>query len=205
MLSNELSLKDIERKAYRSTFEDGIYDIQFGVLFLVFALISVLESINISRFIGYTFLIIPLIIPWLGKRFITIPRMGSVEFRNERKLRKKIAILIGAIALFLTIPLLIMIISENISGIIGWKLIVIFAMPIFVIAVYSSDFPRLYIYAGLLIAGALISEFLYDSLGTPFNNLFSFGLPGIFITAIGIYLLIKFIRSYPQNEVADVE
>ena len=27
------SLKEIERRAYRSTFEDGIYDIQFGLLF----------------------------------------------------------------------------------------------------------------------------------------------------------------------------
>ena len=59
------SLKKLERRAYRSTFEDGVYDIQFGLLFLVFAWIAVLEALGVSRFIGYSLFIIPLIFPWV--------------------------------------------------------------------------------------------------------------------------------------------
>jgi len=205
MTKDALSLKDVERQAYRSTFKDGFYDIQFGVLFLVIALISVLETINISRFVGYTLFVIPLIIPWLGKKYITIPRMGAVEFGKARKMKKQVALIIGAIVIFLTLPILLLIVNQNLSGVLGWKILVIFAMPLFVIAVYTTDFLRIYIYAGLLIAAVAESEFLLDLLGTPFNAIFSFGLPGLIISVIGINLLIKFVQNYPRNGAVYVE
>lgn len=200
MTDNRSSLKDIERQAYRSIFADGIYDIQFGLIFLVFALIGVLEAFGISRFIGYTLLPIPLIVPWLGKRLITIPRMGEVEFGEKRRKRKLTSLIIGAIILFLTLPIIIMIISDNQMGAIGWKLIALFGAPLFILAVYTTDFPRLYIYAALLLASAVEAEFLVGSIGSPLNVILSFGLPGIFITAIGINLLIKFVKTHPRVE-----
>ena len=204
MTINSASLKEIERRAYRSTFEDGIYDIQFGCLFLVFALIPVLQAIGISRFAGYSLLIVPMIIPWLGKRYITIPRMGQVEFGPARRKKKRIGLLIGAVILFLTLPLLFMIGRDSISEVMGWKMIAIFAAPLLVLAVYTTDFPRLYIYVALLIAGVVEAEFLLDILGDPLNTIYSFGLPGVVITLIGLYLLVKFIRTYPRSEVSDV-
>jgi len=198
------SLKEIERRAYRSTFQDGIYDIQFGFLFLVFALISVFEAIGVSCFIGYALLAIPLIIPWLGKRYITIPRMGEVEFGQTRKKRKRIIFIIGAVVLFLTLPLFLS--SGAItSGVLGWKLVAIFVVPFFVLAVYTTDFPRLYLYAALLIASVVEAEFLLSLVGSPLNAIYSFGLPGIVITLIGMSLLIKFIKTYPRTEAADAE
>ena len=199
------SLKEIERRAYRSTFEDGIYDIQFGFLYLVFALISVLEAIGISRFFGYALLVIPLIIPWLGKRYITIPRMGEVEFGQKRRKKNRIILVIGAVVLFLTLPLFFMIGSASISGVLGWKLIAVFVAPLFVLAVYTTHFPRLYLYAALLIAGVVEAEFLLNLVGSPLNAVYSFGLPGIVITLIGINFLIKFIKTYPRTEVLDAK
>jgi hypothetical protein len=203
--NNHSSLKEIERRAYRSTFADGIYDIQFGLIFLAFALIAILEVIGVSSFIGYSLLLIPLIIPWLGKRYITIPRMGKVEFGEKRKRRKLIIIIVSTTILFLTLPLIIMIIKQNSSGALGLRLIAIFAAPLFVLAVYTTDFPRLYIYAVLLIAGVIMAEFLLSQIGSPLNAVISFGLPGIVITAIGIKLLFKFIRTYPRTEAEYVE
>ncbi len=92
------SLKEIERRAYRSTFEDGIYDIQFGLLFLIVACIPILEIVGISRLFGYSLLIIsPILLPWLGKRYITIPRMGAVEFGPKRKSKMRLLLAIGAL------------------------------------------------------------------------------------------------------------
>lgn len=193
------SLKEVERRAYRSTFDDGIYDIQFGLLFLVFAWIPVLEVLGISRYLGYLLLIIPILLPWLGKRIITIPRMGAVEFGSKRKSKKRLLSVIGIIILVLTLPLFIMIGGGGISGRMGWLLVAAFGLPIFVIAIYSMDFPRLYIYAAILIAAVVESEFLLGYVDNPLNAVISFGIPGIIIFVIGFILLIKFIQKYPRQ------
>lgn len=195
------SLKKLERRAYRSTFNDGIYDIQFGLLFMVFAWIPVLEALGISRFYTYPLLLFPLIVPPIGKRMVTIPRMGSVEFGQKRKSRKTISLIIGAFILVLTLPLIIMIYKDSISGQLGWTLVAAFAAPILVVAVYSMDFPRLYIYAALLIAGVVESEMLRSYVGAPYDAVISFGLPGFIILMIGIVMLYRFLRDYPKGNV----
>lgn len=201
MTIKSISLKEIERRAYRSTFEDGIYDLQFGLIFLIFMLIPVLEAYSVSRFIGYSLLLIPLIFPWLGKRYITIPRMGQVEFGEKRRKRRLIALIAAVFILILTFPLVMMIILQGQSDALGWKLIAIFAAPIFVLAVYTTEFPRLFAYAALLIFGVVEAEFLLDQIGSPLNAVLSFGFPGLIITAIGIGLLVKFIRTHPCVEI----
>lgn len=193
------SLKQLERRAYRSTFQDGIYDIQFGLLFIILAWIPLLEAVGVSRFIGYGLLAIPFILLWLGKRYVTIPRLGAVEFGARRKTRSKLLLLIGAGVVVLMLPLIIMIIGQGISGPEGWMLVAAMALPVFVLGVYFLDFPRLYIYAAVLIAGVLQAEFLAAYVPTPFNSLISFGLPGVIIFLVGLSFLARFIRKYPRS------
>jgi hypothetical protein len=131
--------------------------------------------------------------------------MGKVEFGQKRKKKKLVAMIVGAVVLFLTLPLIIMIFNQNPSGVLGWKLIAIIAAPLFVLAVYTTNFPRLYIYAALLFFSVLEAEFLLNHVGTPLNVIVSFGIPGIVITAIGVSLLIKFVRTYPRTEIDYVE
>ena len=95
--------------------------------------------------------------------------------------------------------------GQNSSGGLEWKLIVIFVLPLFVLAVYTTDFPRLYIYTALLIFSVVEAEFTLKLLGSPGNALLSFGLPGVIVTGIGVALLIRFIRTYPRKEVDLVE
>lgn len=199
MFKNNVSPKEIERRAYRSTFEDGIYDIQFGLLFLLLLLGSSLEAIELSPYIGLCLIMIPLIFPWLAKRYITIPRMGEVEFGPERKKKKRVILIVGAVVLFFTLPLLILMGGDVLGSVLGWKLLIVFAAPLFVLAVYTTDFPRLYLYAALMLFSVVNAEFLLGPLGSPLNAILSFGLPGLIITAIGINLLIKFIRTYPKT------
>jgi hypothetical protein len=193
------SLKEIERRAYRSTFDDGIYDIQFGLLLLILAWIPTLETVGISRFVGYALLILSVIlIPWLGKRYITIPRMGAVEFGPKRKSRKLLLLWIGIGVVLLTLPVMIMIVGQDVSGRLGWPMIAMFVAPVLSIAVCFLDLPRLYIYAALLIACVVEAEFLLEHVGSPLNALISFGIPGGIISAIGILLLLTFVRKYPK-------
>ena len=194
------SLKDLERRAYRSTFQDGIYDIMFGIIFLIFAWIPILEYLNVSRLIGYAFLIIPILLPFIGKRMITIPRMGLVEFGPKRKTRSRILLYVGLGVVLLTLPLFIIMLAQGISGRMGWLLIAIFAAPIFIIAVFSLDFPRLFIYSAFLLAGVVEAEFLVAYLGEPLNSIIAFGLPGAIILTIGTAMFVEFIRQYPLTK-----
>jgi hypothetical protein len=194
------SLKKIERRAYRSTFEDGIYDIQFGLIFLILAWIPTLEVIGISRFIGYALLIIsPILLPWLGKRYITIPRMGAVEFGQKRKSKRRLVLSIGAAVIILTLPVLIMIIGKGVPGRLGWPLIAVFAAPALVIAACLMEFPRLYLYAALLFAAVVESEALLDYVGESSTGLISFGIPGAIIFVLGLTLLFRFMKKYPKQ------
>ena len=43
-MTEKMNLKEIEKKAYRFTYQDGIYDIMFGVLLLLFALAPALRQ-----------------------------------------------------------------------------------------------------------------------------------------------------------------
>ena len=199
MNSSNASLKEIERRAYRSTFDDGIYDIQFGLLFLILACIPILEAVGIGRWVGYAMLIIsPLLLPWLGKRYITLPRMGAVEFGPKRKSRRMLILAIGVGVIILVLPLIIMILGRDVPGRPGWLLVALMPLPVLAVAIYFLDFPRLYIYLALLLFGVVESEFLLDYLSRMATAIISFGIPGLVISAIGYTLLFKFLMKYPK-------
>jgi len=84
MSTSPISLKELERKAFRSTYQDGLLDIYLGgtiASFTVFAgamepadqltswqrLLIFLAGCGISNLIF-----------WVGKKFITLPRIGQV-------------------------------------------------------------------------------------------------------------------------------
>jgi hypothetical protein len=205
------SLKEIERRAYRSTFADGIYDMFFGVVFLILAWIPVLESIGIPSLYGYLFGLIPLLMAWLGKRYVTVPRLGAVEFGAKRRSRRLLFLLVCAALFFLTMPLLLMTsaagfggsLADNVGLPMGVGLVV---APLILVAAYFLDYPRMYIYAVIIFFSIPHSGFLYDYVSIPFNSLISFGIPGLAILVYGISLLVRFMKRYPKptQEVAHV-
>ena len=205
-------LKALERKAYRSIFDDGIWDLFMGLIIL---------SIGLSTFIG-TILNLPegwdTIIPglilniiaflifYLGKKFITIPRMGFVKFGPKRKikhLKLKIFLLfmfiVNVILVFLPLTGLIRIIQIQplmLTLILGLG---VFTFPFCVVA-YYLDFTRLYYYAFLAGIGLFLKELLYPIVGSPLDTILSFGITGGAIVAIGLYYFIRFLKKYPLSE-----
>ena len=79
-----LNLKNTEKKAFRTTFEDGIMDLQLGLLLLPAVLINVLkledDSKSVMR-IALMVLIYGAIIAgaFIAKRKITAPRIGQIK------------------------------------------------------------------------------------------------------------------------------
>ncbi len=191
-------LKTVERQAYTATFQDGIYDLFWAAFFLVCAWIPVMEAFGISRFYLYPSFLIPALIVWLGKRFITTPRLGMVEFGSKRRNRRRVIALIGVAAIVLMLPLMIIMIANGVSAGMGWLFVALIAAPLFAIAVVSLDFSRMYVYGGLLIFAIVESEVLLRYLNQPYPSVIAFGIPGAAITVYGISLLVKFLATHPR-------
>lgn len=205
-------LKALERKAYRSTFDDGIWDLFMGLIIL---------SMGLSTFIG-TILNLPegwdTIIPvlilniiaflifYLGKKFITIPRMGFVKFGPKRKVKQlKLKIfllfmfLVNIILLF--IPLTGVLRNIQIQPLMLTLLLGLgaFTLP-FCFVAYYLEFTRLYFYAFLAGIGLFLTEMLNPIVSSPLDTILSFGITGGAIVIIGLYYFIRFLKKYPLSE-----
>lgn len=197
-----IDLKELEKKAYQSVFQDGLWDIAWGVLFFAgWALIPILESLDISRYWGYPALFLPAVIITLGKRFITVPRMGVVNFSPARQ-RRRIWLIACVVAMVL-FSSLIWTMSETSSSI--WRndpflsemLVALPIMAIFWVVAYLMDFSRLYLYAAVFGAAMPVSRSLGPSVGEPLIQILIFGIPSLLIITFGLLLLVRFLLKYP--------
>ena len=97
---NKINMKEIERKVLTSYFDDGIWDIMIGLLFLAFGLSL---HFDFAAFIG-VFAAILVLLPIQGKKSITLPRYGLIKpLDSQRKKFSMLAIagvVIGLLFLF---------------------------------------------------------------------------------------------------------
>ena len=85
-----LNLKQIEKKAYRSIYNDGLYDISWGLLLLGFGLSPLLKDVGFPKpFDLFLMPLAALLILFLGKKYLTVPRLGIVRFRDNHQIQKK--------------------------------------------------------------------------------------------------------------------
>ena len=117
-MSHTISLKELEREAWKSVFQDGLWDIYLGLLLLAMAIGDLLSDIGVPKAwyiaIYSTLLVLPTWVQWAGRRFITLPRMGRVKFGPKRKAKLKTAVAIMYISLFLVVIVGILVATESI-------------------------------------------------------------------------------------------
>ncbi len=195
-------LKAVEKRAYRSTFEDGIYDIVLGIMLLVFSVIPVMEMLGLNRFYAYPLFIVLPLVSLVGKKYITVPRLGAVEFGPKRKTRARLLGWIFAAALFLMAPVVIMVFAGGMqegarTASTLWILAGSAALPLLTMAAFFMDFPRMYIYLAVVSGAVVEVEFVSPVIGKIPGCIVAFGLPGLVITIYGILLFSRFVKKYP--------
>jgi hypothetical protein len=194
-MSYELDMNEIERKAYMSYSEDGLVDIAIGTVILLWGVFLVTEPSGLIGLLG----ILAMAIWYLGKRFITIPRIGMLQpsQKMERKSRNLIItlLLLGLIALggvligviFAGNPPLDY--SLSILGL-------VIAVGVCVLA-YLVNASRLYAYAFLLLAAFAGGEILSQTITAIDAFALSVILAGALILVSGLVVLVRFLRKYP--------
>ena len=89
-MNSPLDLKELENKAFRSFYQDGIWDIFFGLMMLAmysFTLFDDLENKAIRMLVMLFIEIAAIFFLIYGKKEITVPRLGEVTFGKKRKRR----------------------------------------------------------------------------------------------------------------------
>ena len=207
-MSEEINMKRLEKKAWRSAFQDGIWDIYFGLLFLGLAIASFGDILGLPAELGSMIIVLfwntmTVLFLILGKKYITVPRIGFVKFgakRKKIKMRLLAFLVFNLVLAFLFLFVNISGIFEmiNIGGIIEPLVIglLLITVPLSVLA-YFLEFNRLYVYAIFFGLGFFNSELLYPFVGSPIDIFLSQGLVGIAVFSIGLIYLIKFLRKYP--------
>jgi hypothetical protein len=208
-MSQVFDLKQIERKAFRATHQDGLWDIFFGLVVIFMAINlyrpeSGYSAWNIIIFlVGY---VVANLIFWGGKIFITMPRMGQVKFGPIRKKRgTHLAIALGVIVI-INVGLVLLTMQgwanpERFSQLNaflldrGWMDIAVALIGSLLVGTsmtlmaYFNDFPRGYYIASL----ASLAVFLMIWLNQPIFPIILGGL----ILIPGIVLFIRFLSKYP--------
>ena len=213
-MSEKINLKELQRTAWRTIFQDGLWDIFMGLLLMNIAIYTVADELfasddmKLALFIGGE--IAAFLFLWAGKRFITVPRMGKAKFgqlgkvrRSKAKLLSFASILIGLIVFIIAAGL-----SEQgqIAGLprvyvvaAGW---VINAMFVFGLAGYFLDFNRLYLIGAMFALSFPLDLVVRELRDNDRWSFFAYAIPGLIVLGIGLYILIKFLKKYPARQEA---
>jgi len=207
-MAEKINLREMEKRSFRSFFQDGMQDVGFGVLLLCFALAPVVRDMY-----GYAYIILlvvpgPLVIT-LGRKYITQPRMGVAKFNEKRKTERKRIAKISAVSTLTLLALL----SLTLLGIFPGPTVraiggagFMAAIGVAVVALmgyiaYLLDFKNMLYYGFIIGFGIVASEILHGVVGAPLDSLIVFGTSGTLLLAYGIVSVLRFLKDNPKQAV----
>lgn len=209
-MSAPINLRQLEKKAFRTIYEDGLLDIDMAGIIASMALLAFQPDEDPGRWLRYGLflggMIASTLIYSLGKKFITGPRMGQVVFGPARRRRKatlvavlsvivgaQILVVLGSVVLWnnpgLAASLGLAALQPESERLLVSVVGAMFVGPSMALMAYFTDFSRGYYIAVLLSLGV----FLMIWFRSPVMMLTAAAL--IFLP--GAALFVRFLRKYP--------
>jgi hypothetical protein len=187
-MKENIDLGKIEKKAWTAYFQDGLWDIFIASMMLTMAIRTLTDNVwfTLGMFIGFPIMVI-------GKKFITIPRLGFAKFGPKREAKRmKLLIVIFLAVISTCILLLLPLVGQKPSKDASSLFMAIFLMVVFSSIAYFLDFNRLYIY-GLMFA---VNEIVWGRFGEP-TGPYLILIFGVIVLIIGLIILFSFMQKYP--------
>jgi hypothetical protein len=226
IMSEKIDLKELERKAFRSTFQDGLWDIFLGLLLLNMAIGTALGGVlgeaelSLASLLRVLLIIVPLpflILAgfWAGKKFITTPRVGSVRFgprRNARTRNVRAVLFVSVLLSVITVVWGLVAMGHGLPHWMSGIPLPLFIWPVqtivvFGLAAYFLDIPRFYLYGVLyglpLLLGVALAE--NTDLSGLVSMAITYSVPVGIMVLTGVVLFIRFLRAYPKPDRAGLE
>ena len=199
-MSQNIDLKALEKKAWRSVFQDGLWDIYLGIILISFAVSAGLDKLSIDddlRMGSYiSVMVFGMIVLYVGKRFITIPRMGTVKFGAERQKRRNIVRLVLFVSVLLGLLMWWLSSSLLVDG--KWVMPLVWMLNMFLVfglGAYFLEYERLYL-IGLLYALVLPVDMIVKAITKMDMDVYIFSTAGLIILVMGIAYLVRFMSDY---------
>ncbi len=212
-MAQKISLKQAERKVFRMTFQDGLWDIFIGCIVLQFA-IAPLLSISLGDFwssavfLPFWALIFAVIL-FIKKR-VVIPRIGLVKFGSFRKAKlTKFTLIMLVVNVIAFVIGLYFSFRSNIES--GRVLMIMFGLTVLIlssIGAYFLNFIRLFVYGFLFLLSLMIGEWLFIHFRVVHHGFpITFGITTGIIISTGLILFFRFLSTYsiPAKETASDE
>jgi hypothetical protein len=203
-MSTTINLKELERRAWRSTFQDGVWDIVLGLQLLAMGLAPLLEEVIPLSDWWIMILWVPImLVLWVGKKYITVPRMGLVRFGPKRKARLTAMMAIVSISLLLSVILGVLVFTDSIPSkfaggisvpVITWVALFVAA---FSVAAYCTDVNRLYLYGMLFAIPYPVRIILKQIPDLRGFSLLGYFIAGGIVLLVGLVLFVRFLQDYP--------
>ena len=205
-MSQNLDLKAVERKAFRSFHQDGLLDIYIGALALALSLFFAIPESGEGEgmYMGLAFLgvAIAFAIFQLGKKYITNPRLGQVRFGPARQRRKVAMMWVMAGFVVVTFGVLVYSIyvwkvgtpapsplSPSLERIMVALIAGVISGASVIVKSYFMEFIRGY-YIGFALGCGLFFTILLDSI-IPMI------VAGALILLPGLVIFVNFLRQHP--------
>jgi len=211
-MTETINLKEIERKAWRSTFDDGLWDLYLGSLLLLMGLNILFDTYienNGARISVYiALLVVSMTGLFVGKRFITMPRIGRAKFSPKRQRARKKVILMLFISVTLGLLLFAFTALVLVGGISpGMEYLIPLGYAVNMLVVFGAmayflQFERLYIIAVLMAIPLPLDFFARDLWGLEIG-IWAFTIPGLIIFVMGLVYFVRFIKEYPIIKTAE--
>lgn len=208
-MSDIVDLKELEKKAWKSFFDDGLWDIYLGLLLALMGISGLLDKMALSEgqsmavYLGLMFVVMGAFIA--GKKFITVPRIGRVKFGAARQKKRKKTTLVLFISVIVGLAAYWLFAGVN-SGKFGQGLPLKTLFPllyaanmliVFGLMAYFMDFERLYFIGMMYALPVPLDRWLYTSYGINLDYLL-FATPAALIVAVGIWYFVRFLKAYPR-------
>jgi hypothetical protein len=202
-MSEQISLKQAEQRAFTATFQDGLVDILIGCGVSIFAIAP-----SLSRKLGdfwssavfVPFWALAGLAVWLFRKYVVKPRVGVVQFgtwRIARLTRFNVVILVVLLISFT----LGMVSALGFGKLPGWVHTVSFSLVMlsgFSIAAFFLHFPWLYLYGTLTALSPLVGEALYTYAQAPHHGFpITFGFTAGIALLVGLVKFIRLLRTHP--------
>ncbi len=190
MMEN-IDLKRMERKAYMSYHQDGLWDLFLGSLIIIW---GVSMATSMASLGGVWFVVLlPILVA--AKKRITYPRLGYAQFPRGRKARRQMVILL-TITMLMGLLVLVLFLTGGPFWLREWlrRYFQVFfgglmAVVLGCVAAFQA-IKRLYLYAVMIFVSFALAQWL------GFHMQFSFIAAGAVILLSGLALLIRFLRRY---------
>lgn len=209
-MSQQISLKEAERKVFHSTANDGLWDIFLGIFFLEFVIAPFLSESMGDFWSAAIFLpvwaVAYSVIRFLRKKMVE-PRIGVVKFGPTRISKMKrfsyVMLAFNVIALGLGVWA-----AFSVDKASGDPIPFMFSLVLlsgFSLAAFFLDINRLYFYGLLMAFAPVVGEWLWkNGYASHHGWPVTFGVISGIMILIGMSMFIRVLRSAPiPNEMIE--